>query len=118
MPEHVESIPLYRKRGDDYPMEFTLFDDEDPMEPVNILGFTFKLAVDPSDCPLDATNNVLNLTGSIVNDALGIFQFNPSVAEMNITPDTYYYEVAIVDGAGNNRTIVKSKFIIEQDVVK
>jgi hypothetical protein len=118
MSDHVESIPLYRKRGDDYPMEFTIYDDADPKAPINITGFAFRMVVDPSDCPADASNNVLDLTGVLSDAPNGVFQFNPSVAQMEFTPDTYYYEIQMTDGAGNLRSIVKSKFIMEQDLVK
>lgn len=118
MSAHVESIPLHRKRGDDYPMEFTLFDDATPPVAINISGFAFQLVVDPSDCPVDSSGNVLDLTGVLSDAPNGVFQFNPTVLQMDITPDVYYYEIEMTDGAGNIRSIVKSKFIIEQDVVK
>ncbi len=118
MTYHIEYINITRKRGDDFPIQFTLTDDANPPLPINITGFTFKMTIDPSKTPTDISANILTLTGVIVTAVSGIFEFRPTAGQMDITPDVYYFDVEMVDGGPNIRTIVEGKFIIEQDIVK
>jgi hypothetical protein len=116
MSDHIVVIDITRKRGDNFPFQFTLTDEAGV--PIDITGFSFRMVVDPSNAPGDALGNILDLTGVLVTPAGGVFQFEPTTVDMNITPETYFHEVQMIDAAAKVRTIVQGTFIIEQDIVK
>lgn len=116
MSDHITTINITRKRGDNFPFQFAITDDADA--PIGITGFSFRFVVDPSNEPTDASANLMDLTGILSNPAGGIFEFQPTTIEMDIDPETYFYEIQMIDAAGKLRTIVQGSFTIEQDIVK
>ena len=116
MSEHIAIINIIRKRGDNFPFQFTLTDEAGAAVPIT--GFSFRMVVDPSNAPDDTANNIFDLAASIVDGSGGIFEFSPTTMEMDITPKTYFYEVQMTDASSDIRSIVQGTFIIEQDIVK
>lgn len=112
----VTSIEICRKRGDNFPFQFTLTDDSGTA--IDITGFTFRMVVDPSATPTDALNNIFDIAGVITDAINGVFEIRPTTGDMDITPNTYFYEVQMIDAGSNVRTIVAGTFIVEQDIVK
>ncbi len=114
---HVSIVDVDRTRGDNHPFAFQLFKaDGITVEPVT--GFTFKFTVDPDNEPVTSTNNLFQLTGVITDGANGKFEFRPSTANMDQTPDIYFYDVEMVDGGAFVRTPIRGKLTIEQDITK
>ena len=117
MPDHITIIDLNRTRGDDHPFRFQLF-QADEITPGIITGFTFLMTADPNDEPTDNSNNFWQLTGTVDDGALGKFSFNPSISQMDLTIDTHFYDVQLIDGGSFKRTPIRGKLIIEQDITK
>lgn len=107
---------ITRKRGDTYGDEFIIMDDQGVV--VDITGYTFTMAVDPSRAPADSSNNLYQLTGTILDAVNGIVEFAPTVEQANQTPGVYWYDLQQVDAAGRIKTIITGKYIYEQDITK
>jgi hypothetical protein len=103
-------------RGDSVPIPFTLTDLDGVA--IDISGFTFELTVDPNPDPTDAGDNLFSLTGAITDAANGKFQFAPTIVQSDQTPDTYFYDIQMIDGSLAKQTIVKGKFTILPDITK
>lgn len=116
MANDIDDVNITRKRGDNYPFQWTLTDSSGTA--VDITGYSFTMVADPASDPTDSSDNVLSLTGTLSDPTNGVFLFSPTTEEMNITPGTYFYEVQMIDASANVRTIVEGQFTIEQDIVK
>jgi len=109
-------LDLTRVRGDTFPMVFTIKDSSGAA--VNISGFSFKLTVDPEKNPTSADNNLFQLTGTITDGPGGEVSFSPTALQADQPPNTYFYDIEMVDGASAIRTIAKGKFVVTQDIPK
>jgi len=107
---------LIRRRGDTYADEFIIKSRSTGL-PINITGYTFTLTVDPAKDPVDATNNLFQLTGNIVDAVAGRVEFAPSAGQADHIGN-YYYDVQMIDGASRKRTIVLAKYKFVQDITK
>lgn len=107
---------LIRRRGDTYADEFIIKSRSTGL-PINITGYTFTLTVDPAKDPVDATNNLFQLTGNIVDAVAGRVEFAPSASQADHIGN-YYYDVQMIDGASRKRTIVLAKYKFVQDITK
>lgn len=116
MSANPDSIDLCRLRGDTFPMEFTVKDSSDVV--VDITGATFLLTVDPNPDPTDALANLFQIAGVITDAVNGVFTVTPNATQMDQSPDVYFYDLEMIDGAGLIRTIAKGKFEIQQDITK
>ena len=76
------------------------------------------MTLDPSDEPVDDTNNIWQLTGTITSGSDGKFHFLPSEANMDRVPDIYFYDVQMIDGGPFKRTFIRGKVTVEQDITK
>ncbi len=117
MSDHITIIDLSRTRGDDHPFRFQLF-KADGVTPEPITGFTFLMTADPSNEPVNPSNNFWQLTGTIDDGPNGKFSFNPSITQMDLAIDTHFYDVQMIDGGAFKRTPIRGKLIIEQDITK
>ncbi len=116
MTSHVSVIDVTRKRGDTFPLKYTIKDSAGVA--VDITSFTFKLTVDPAPDPTDNSANLFSLTGNITNPTGGEVQFEPSAVQMDQLPEVYFYDLEMTDAGSFIRTIVTGQFIIEQDITK
>lgn len=107
---------ITRKRGDTYADEFVLTSKTTRL-PINLTGYTFLLTVDPEKAPTGTTNNLYQLSGTILDAAAGRVEFAPSATQADHV-GTYYYDVQMVDGTGRKRTVVAGKYKYEQDITK
>ena len=85
--------------------------------PVDITGGTFELAVDTQAKPVDNSTSLFIVSGVIVSGPAGTVTFQPSSAELNLEPKTYYYDIQMLLN-GSKRTLLKGKFIVQQDINK
>lgn len=84
---------------------------------LDITGGTFELAVDTLAKPTDNSTSLFIVTGVIVNATQGQVSFQPSSSQLNLEPKTYYYDIQMLL-AGSKRTLLKGKFIVQQDINK
>lgn len=108
---------ISRKRGDTYADEIVVTSATTGL-PINITGYTFTMTLDPAKDPVDATNNLYSLVGTIVDAVAGRVEFAPSALQADQAPGTYYYDVQMIDGASRKRTIMLDKYKYEQDISK
>jgi hypothetical protein len=85
---------------------------------VDITDYSFSLTVDKNLNPSDISTQQFSVTGSIVDAALGKVSFSPLSTDTDLEPGTYYYDIEMIDSAGRKRTVVKSRFYVEQDLTK
>lgn len=97
-----------RSRGDGYPIRLYLGED--------VSGGTFLLTADPNRAPVDDSNNIFQLTGTVI-DALN------GVVEFSITPEEadhvgrFYYDVQMNRG-GIPYTVAFGRIRFVQDITK
>jgi len=116
-PVPVGVFCLRYKRGDDFPSQFKIV-EEDGVTAIDITGWTFELTVDTLRNPPDTATNLFAVSG-VINDAPnGLVSFSPTVANTDQVPRKYWYDIQQIDGAARRRTIVKDRFVIEQDITK
>lgn len=115
MANHITEVDITRVRGDDYPLQVALTDEDDAA--IDIDTFTFNWTVDTIEDPADELTQVFKVAGEIVVPATdGVVEFPPTPAQMDLDPDTdYFYEISQVDTGPFKRTIMRGKLIIEQD---
>lgn len=107
---------LTRRRGDTYADEFIIKSKATGL-PINITGYTFTLTVDPAKDPTADTNNLFQLTGTIIDAVAGRVEFAPSAIQADHV-GSYFYDVQMIDGATRKRTIVSGKYKFIQDITK
>lgn len=107
---------ICRKRGDTNPFTLTIKDGDG--NAIDISLYAFVLTVDPSPDPADASENLFQLSGTIVDGPNGIVSFEPTTLQADQEPDTYFYDVQMTDDASKIRTILQGEFEISQDITK
>jgi len=105
---------IERKRGDTYPMHFTIKSNGVALD---ITSCAFKLTVDPSKDPVNDTNNLFSLTGTIENAPGGVVRFDMNGAQADHL-GKFFYDIQMIDAASFIRTIEKDKFNFVQDITK
>lgn len=118
MADLIGAIEWYR--GDSFPLELTI-KDKATSEAIDISGYTFSLTVDTLTAPPDNTTKVFEVSGVVDGDQAtntGKVSFTPTAENTDLTPTTYFYDVQMIDGSGNIRTIAKNKWKISQDITK
>jgi hypothetical protein len=111
-------IPIERTRGDTFPLLFTV---KSGNTPVDITSFQFWATVNPKENPPDGDANLAILPGTVVDGPNGQFQLewtNDSVLgdPSMIAAGCYYYQLKMVDGSLNKRTIAKGPYIQVQTI--
>jgi len=104
-------------RGDYYPQELTVT-NKATGDPVDITGATFLLTVNSEKKPVDASNQLFQISGVLDADpTTGKVVFSFEEQHTNIEIGTYYYDIQMVL-AGTKRTIKKNSYKIHQDITK
>ena len=108
---------ITRRRGDTYADEI-LVKSKTTGLPINIAGYSFKMTLDPSKTPVDETNNLYSLTGTIIGATTdGRVEFAPTAMQADQL-GAFYYDVQMTDGAGRTRTVALDKYTYTQDISK
>ncbi len=115
MAQTPSDIPICRKRGDTFPITFTIKDSAGVV--VDITGFTYLLTVDPEEEPIASGNNLFQLTGVVPTGTDGKVTFTLSIGEADNLGE-FFYDIQQTDGASALRTVVKSDWVFEQDITK
>lgn len=106
---------LTRSRGDTYADIILVVDSAGAA--VDITGFNFLLTLDTSKAPVDSSNNLYQLTGTITSAAGGRVEFAPTALQADLV-GSYFYDVQMTDSAGRIRTIASGKYKYVQDITK
>ena len=107
---------IERMRGDSYADEFSIKVVETGL-PLNIVGCSFLMTLDPQSSPKTSSNNLYQLTGVIVSASQGKVSFAPSSVQANLL-GSFYYDIQMVDGQGGKRTIDVGEYLYKQDITK
>lgn len=113
----MTTINVTRKRGDTRRMIYTIYDQDENVLDITT-GYSFLLTADPSKTPTDATNNIFQLTGSILDGPNGRVMFPITAEQADQTPAVYYYDVQMTDPNGELFTVIDGRFKIVQDITK
>ena len=114
---NITEVNICRKRGDTFPFQLTI-KDEDGVA-IDITGDTFLLTVDPSPAPTDAVNNLFQLAGVITDAPNGVVEFTPGAVEADQDPSVYFYDVQQTEAiTGDIRTILYGQWEVVQDITK
>ena len=103
-------------RGDSAAKGFVIQDSDEVV--IDITGFSFKLTVNSDKAPSDQVNEQFTITGTIIDGPNGEVAFAPLVADTDITPGTYFYDVEQTDTGGRISTLIVAKCLIVQDITK
>lgn len=114
MAELPNTITVYR--GDSWPIVVTITDSTTGL-PLNINAYSFKLTVDRKQNPIDTTTKVFETSGLVIDASNGQVRFTPSAANHAVAGN-FFYDIQMTAGASTVKTIVKSQYIIEQDISK
>jgi hypothetical protein len=109
-------LNLTRTRGDTYPHLITVKDSTGTA--INVTGYQFKLTVDPSPDPEDASNNLFQIDGVVEDGPAGQVSFTPTALQADQTPETYYHDIQMTDLTPAIRTIAKGTYVFSQDITK
>ena len=109
--------PLERVRGDSKLLQVVLKDTAGVA--IDVTGYTGTWTIDTLKDPPDANTNVVTISGIPTGTPIdGIIEFSPTAVEMDITPQSYFYDIEITDAASKTNTVIKSKIKIIQDISK
>lgn len=115
MARKTQAITMYR--GDSYPITLTLTDKTSGAS-INLTGCTLLMTVDSLAEPPDDTTKLFEVSGVLDADpTTGKATFTPTSTH-TATPGSYFYDVQLTDADGNIRTVVKSTFVVSQDITK
>lgn len=109
-------IDLYRTRGDTYPEDFTFLNGNGAAQ--SITGCTFRLSVDTLQNPPNSSTNITTIAGSILVAAAGTFRFIPNATLIALAIGEYWFDVEMTDANGYVWTIIKGRYVVEQDISK
>ena len=107
-------VNLKRKRGDTNFIPFQIQDSD--CNPVDISLWTgFLLTIDTRKTPDDATTVLQQITGTIIDAALGRIGFSP---DGTLDPGRFYYDAQATDDNGKKRTFAEGRYTVSQDITK
>ena len=112
----TSTIHIEKKRGDTKRHTFTVY-KPDGATPEDVSTWAgFLLTIDPEKKPVDAANNLDQISGALTTDGMdGKISFIPSGA---IGVGRYFYDAQAIDGNLEKTTIAEGKYKITQDITK
>lgn len=99
-------------RGDNPALSFT-FTDADTGDPLDLSGTSLLFTVNPS--PDGSLTDIFQRSPENTLDNTGVATFQPTTAETDIEPQSYYYDVQWTSGS-TVRTLARGRFIVQSDV--
>jgi len=116
MAEILGDIDWYR--GDSYPLTMTIKNKE-TKEVVPLAGYTFQLAVDPLQNPVDDSDQVFSVAGVIdVDPNTGKVSFTPTSLQTDFGKGLFWFGIQMTNAVGHVKTIAKYKWKQSQDINK
>lgn len=106
------SADFCRRRGDTYP--FTVTVTSDGTIPVDVTGFTYRLAVGPTENPDSQDTGQIFTNAPVVTDGPnGVITVTLLIVEAATPVGEYFYDLVQTDSSGFERTILSGKWDIE-----
>ena len=115
MPITVADITRFR--GDTSPDQFILRSASGAIVDISA-GYSFIFTLNKEENPLTTANQLYTLAGVITNGPAGVFEFRPTLVNVNLPPALYFYDVQVIDPLGYVKTIEKGSYRISQDISK
>ena len=108
------SIDITRRRGDTKRVTFKLADTNG--SPIDLTDWTnFTLTVNSEEAPVDATNQVAQQVGNVVDAKGGRVYF---VVDGTVAIGDYFYDMQAIDDNGEKTTLVSGSYFVVQDITK
>lgn len=85
---------------------------------IDVTGYTFYLTVNTERNPTDDSNQLFQITGTIVGSPINTVFFTPSSVQADQTPGRYYYDIQMEDSSGRIKTLQKGTYKFLQDITK
>lgn len=111
-------MEITRYRGDNKPFRFNLYSDKKAGIRLNLTGLTFQMTVNEEKDPENTNKQKFSLEGIIVDAENGVLEFRPTKIGMNLAKGIYYYDIQVTDANLCDDTVMKDKFVINQDLTK
>jgi hypothetical protein len=105
---------IERFRGDTKPFSLLLSDTGSPL---NLTGCSVKLTVNKQSNPVDVTQQVFQLTGSMLTPTNGVVDFSMDDTQAD-NVGIFYFDIEVVDAQSKKFTVVKGTFQMVQDITK
>lgn len=102
-------------RGDSAPIPWTV---KQSGTAIDITGYTFQFTVNAELNPPDTAEEQFSVAGTITDAPNGEVEFRPTTGNTDLPPGTYYYDIQVIDPGTFKTTVLKSDFVIEQDIDK
>lgn len=107
---------ITRYRGDT--VADTIAVQDESGDAINVTGYTFLMTIDPAKAPADDTDNILQLTGAVVDGPGGLVAFAPTELESEaLVPGKYWYDIQMDDGSSIT-TLALDRYVVVQDITK
>jgi hypothetical protein len=104
------------RRGDSYPIPFTLVDAAGAA--LDLTDCAVVLTVNSLEAPPDDTTELCQVAGVLADDpTTGGVSFTPTTADTAV-PGEYHYDIQVTEAAGHVRTPITSTLTILQDITK
>lgn len=107
-------------RGDTRTVNLTFY-ESDGSTPINLSGGTVYFTVQSSADPADDSSDLMfqkTESSTFTNAALGQHTFTLTHDNMNISPDTYWYDAQFVDSAGGYTSSYRGKLPVQSDTTR
>lgn len=105
-------------RGDTAPIGLSFVQKEDPTQAYDLSGLTLTITANTQQNPTDDTNELWSVAMTITSAVGGLAEFSLNATQADMSPGTYYFDVASVNGSSQKKTIYKGAFKVLQDIGK
>jgi hypothetical protein len=105
---------IERFRGDTKPFSLFL---SDAGSPLNLTGCVIKLTVNKQSNPVDATQQVFQLNGTVATPTNGVVEFSMDDTQAN-NVGIFYFDIEVTDAQAKKFTVTKGVFQMLQDITK
>jgi hypothetical protein len=107
-------MQIERRRGDTGPDTCTVSAHGDA---ANITGCTFLMTLSRVPNPVDASQQVYQIEGVIIDAAAGVVEFSPTAEQANQV-GYFYYDIQMTDSYGKVHTPITGNYVYKQDITK
>lgn len=105
-------------RGDTRTVNLT-FVESDGTTAINLTGGTVYFTVNANSDPSSDSSVAFQKTATSFTDAAnGRHTFTLTHADLNIAPNTYWYDAQFKDSAGSYLSSYRGKFIVQSDITR
>jgi hypothetical protein len=112
----IPCVKIIRRRGDTKSIDITLVDENGVA--ISISGYTdFLLTVNTEEEPINTSNQLFQLVGTIVDAPEGKVSFTITTSDADNLGE-FYYDAQYTDTNAEKFTFVEGEYIMPQDKTK